>query len=97
MNLPTRPERPSQSLRGFFVPSPAVGGHIARPQGAQLGHIVPKIGARSAQNRRAVGAHTDPLRGAQSDRPRPAGLTARCGAADGLSRHGSYWGKIGGI
>lgn len=84
----THKERAPQSPRGFFVPSPAEGGHIARPQGAQWGHIAPKIGARSAQNRRAAGAHTDPLRGAQSDRPRPAGLTARAGAAGRTERRG---------
>ena len=66
MNLPTSSIKPLQSLRGFFVPTPAEGGHIARTQGAQLGHIVPKIGAWRAQNRSAVGAHTDTPRGAQS-------------------------------
>lgn len=64
MDLPTHHEKPSQILRGFFIPSPAAGGHIARPKGAQLGLIEPKIGAQSAQNRRAVGAHSDPIRGA---------------------------------
>lgn len=60
MTVITPSRKPLQSPQGFFLPSPAVGGQVARAKRAQSGHAVPKNGARSAQNRRAGGAHPDP-------------------------------------
>ena len=99
MRSPAHNKKPVQILRGFFVPTPAVGGRIARPQGAQSGHIVPKIGARSAQNRRAAGAHTDPIRGAlaaeTAQQARPQGLPAVCALLRYISAPEPYRGYMG--
>ena len=70
-----------------------------RPAGAQLGLIEPKTGARSAQNRRAVGAHTDPIRGAiaaeTAQQARPQGLPAVCALLRYIAAPEPYRGYMG--
>lgn len=99
VDLPTHTMRARRIRCALFVPSPAEGGHIARPKGAQLGLIEPKTGARSAQNRRAAGAHTDPSRGAlaaeTAQKARPKGIPAVCALLRYISAPEPYRGYMG--